>query len=282
MSKERLFISYAREDAATAQRLYFELKRLELNPWLDNEDLLPGQVWKVHIKQAIENSAYFLALFSTKSVSKRGFVQKELKQALDVLDEIPESEIFFIPIRLDDCKPPYERMKELNWVDLFPSFEEGLRKLLRSVSPATLTKGLQGNERLGEINRQLTEFYRPIYIRLQQDNTSWECILDVRKPAGSVDHKVAAAIERNHILPNHDEILKIIKTSRQLIEPDPVLSDILNKYIDHVEVYKALREAGDYKRFPIDMGAPWPDNFYDEIETRIKALEKEIDEIRNK
>jgi hypothetical protein len=38
----------------------------------------------------------FLALLSQNSVTKRGYVQKELSEALDILDEFPSSEIFII------------------------------------------------------------------------------------------------------------------------------------------------------------------------------------------
>jgi len=73
--------------------------------WLDTESLLPGDRWKDKIQDAIENSNYFIAMLSTRSVNKKGFVQKELKTALEVLDLFPSSERFILPVRLDDCKP---------------------------------------------------------------------------------------------------------------------------------------------------------------------------------
>lgn len=129
-----LFISYAREDEKAALRLYSELKQAGHEPWLDVESILPGQNWKAAIRRAIRASTHFLALLSTNSVNKRGYVQSELRQALDILyDEIPESHIFLIPIRLDNCLPAHEKLHELNWVDLFPSWELGLEKILRGL-----------------------------------------------------------------------------------------------------------------------------------------------------
>jgi hypothetical protein len=46
-----------------------------------------------------------VAILSKNSVGKRGSVQKELKQALDVLDEFPENEVFLIPARISECDP---------------------------------------------------------------------------------------------------------------------------------------------------------------------------------
>ncbi len=51
--------------------------------------------------------------------------------ALDVLDEFPENEIFIIPVRLDDCEPIHERLRNLHRVDLFRSYEHSLKKIRR-------------------------------------------------------------------------------------------------------------------------------------------------------
>jgi hypothetical protein len=85
----RPFISYAREDRAVALQIYRDLSALGARPWIDVEDLLGGQEWKRAITHAISESSHFIALISAKSVSKQGFVQKELRQALDLLDHFP-------------------------------------------------------------------------------------------------------------------------------------------------------------------------------------------------
>ncbi len=46
---------------------------------MDRKDILIGQNWQL----AIQKSSYFLALLSSNSVSKAGYVQKELRMALD-------------------------------------------------------------------------------------------------------------------------------------------------------------------------------------------------------
>jgi hypothetical protein len=132
-SPPTVFISYAREDLRAAQKLYNDLKRAGANSWLDKESLLPGQRWKVEIKRAIKRSRYFLAVLSSNSVSRRGYVHKEVAAALEILDEFPESQIFIIPVRLDDCSPSHERLRDLQWVDMFPSWNDGVEKILRAI-----------------------------------------------------------------------------------------------------------------------------------------------------
>jgi len=128
---DKIFLSYAREDSETAHKLYNDLKSEGLDVWLDKEKLIPGQNWKYAISQAIKESTHFLALFSSKSISKRGFYQKELKKALDVLEEMPEYEIYFIPVRLDECEPANEKLQDIHWADLFPSYQDGLKQILK-------------------------------------------------------------------------------------------------------------------------------------------------------
>jgi hypothetical protein len=70
----KVFINYAREDTAAANRLYNDLKVPGLEPWLDEESLLGGDKWKIAIKDAIRNSSYFVPLLSSKSVGKIGYV----------------------------------------------------------------------------------------------------------------------------------------------------------------------------------------------------------------
>jgi hypothetical protein len=138
-----VFISYAREDKVAAARLYNDLRGAGVNPWIDTEDLLPGEDWRLGIRRAIENSTYFLALMSAQSLAKRGYVQKELRLAYAVLDELPLGHIFLIPIRLEPCEPTDERIKAVNWLDLFPSYEAALKKLLRGIAPNAVMRDQQ-------------------------------------------------------------------------------------------------------------------------------------------
>ncbi len=135
MSKVNVFISYARKDYESALRLHNDLKNLGVTPWLDSEDLLPGEKWETNINKVIKTCTYFIALLSSHSVSKKGFVQKEIKRALDVLDEFPDSTIYLIPARLDDCEPNNEKLQAIHRVDLFPSYEDGLKRILSVLIP---------------------------------------------------------------------------------------------------------------------------------------------------
>jgi hypothetical protein len=125
----RVFISYAREDSDAASRLYSELRDLSFDVWFDLENLEPGTRWRIRIQEAIRASDFVIALMSTRSTGKRGFVQKEIRLALEVLEDMPDSAIFLIPARLDECMPGHHALRELHWIDLFPNWEAGLKKI---------------------------------------------------------------------------------------------------------------------------------------------------------
>jgi hypothetical protein len=84
---------------------------------MDKQSLLPGQEWEFEIKKEIQDSDFFVACISHCSISKRGFVQKEIRYALDILTTIPYGQIYFIPVRLEQCDVP-RNLNHLQWIDL--------------------------------------------------------------------------------------------------------------------------------------------------------------------
>lgn len=132
-SGERVFLSYASKDYDDAKRLYDDLKSANFTPWLDKESLRAGQTRDLEVRKAIRKSRYFIPLLSHNYVG-RGIVQAQLKDALDVLKEFPESDTYIIPVRLDDCDISNEELEEIIYVDLFPRWEEGLKKILSAMN----------------------------------------------------------------------------------------------------------------------------------------------------
>ncbi len=132
-----IFLCHAREDTEQVLKYYHRLKNVGFKPWIDAEDLLPGEYWRKEIPKAIKHSDFALLFLSKTSISKKGYVQKEIQLALEVLDEMPEGHIFVIPVRLNDCEVP-DRLKDLHYVDLF--VEEGFTKVVNSIKSHSLNK----------------------------------------------------------------------------------------------------------------------------------------------
>ena len=79
----KVFLSYAKEDKDFVLECYEELKRKNFNPWMDEHDLLPGQAWDECIKANMQDTDVVLVFMSSDSVSKVGYVQRELKYFVD-------------------------------------------------------------------------------------------------------------------------------------------------------------------------------------------------------
>jgi TIR domain len=71
-----------------------------------------------------------LVCLSPTAITKKGFVQKEIKFALDAAEEQPEGTIFIIPVKLEECDVP-ERLRRWQWVDFFQ--KNGYERLLEAL-----------------------------------------------------------------------------------------------------------------------------------------------------
>jgi hypothetical protein len=125
-----VFLSYAREDRKRVEEVYDSLKAEGFNPWMDSRDIMPGNDWSSVIGEAIRAADLILIFISRHSISKRGYVQTEIKGALSVLSELPEGAINLIPVRLDASNIP-EPLQHIQAVELFE--DGGWRKLLTSL-----------------------------------------------------------------------------------------------------------------------------------------------------
>jgi hypothetical protein len=133
MAAPRPFISYAREDCEIAIRLRNELVEMGAAPWMDQFDLVGGEDWRAAIKRALREASHCIVLLSHRAVTKRGYVQTEMRDALQVVGELPPDAVYIIPVRLDDVEPIHEHFRSLHWIDLFRDYRDGLRRLAASL-----------------------------------------------------------------------------------------------------------------------------------------------------
>lgn len=126
----KIFLCHSSSDKPVVRVLYKRLIAKGFKPWLDEEDIIPGKEWQLEIPKAVKESNVVIVCLSRSSVSKEGYVQKEIKYALDIADEKPEGTIFIIPLKLEECKVP-ERLSRWQWVNL--NEDRGFEKLIRAL-----------------------------------------------------------------------------------------------------------------------------------------------------
>jgi len=126
----KVFLCHSSADKSKVREVYRYLKKRGIQPWLDAEELLPGQDWALEIPKALDDSDAIIIFLSKGSVNKEGYVQKEIKFALDRALEMPEGRIFIIPARLEPCDLP-RSLSKYQWVNFYE--EGGAERLLKAL-----------------------------------------------------------------------------------------------------------------------------------------------------
>ena len=169
----RVFLCHSSSDKPAVRGLFKRLKADGFDPWLDEENLEAGQEWEKEIPKAVRNCDVVIVCLSNGSVNKRGYVQKEIKFALDVAEEQPEGSIFLIPARLEECDAP-ETLGRWHRVNLFEAhgYARLLRALKHSASRIGITVGpsISGEGIFGGVEQIVTVLFAGIrgYVALAE------------------------------------------------------------------------------------------------------------------
>lgn len=111
-----VFVSYATPDRHRVVPLCDRLTEHGIEVWIDFRRILPGQDWNLEIRRALARANIILVFVSNTSVDRRGYVQRELKAALDQQSERLADDIYVIPIILDDDTTIPEQVRRLQCI----------------------------------------------------------------------------------------------------------------------------------------------------------------------
>lgn len=131
-------------------------------------------------------------------------------------------------------------------------------------------------KKLEILERQLSEFYWPLYLKLEKDNLIWHKVFDREQ---SVDANLRQQLETDFILPNHSEIMEILETKIYLARAHQALSDQILQYIQHIAIYQAIRKAGILDRDPLDFGIPFPTELFRLVKAEKDRLQRDYDQL---
>lgn len=99
-----VFLCHGSEDKPFVRALYDQLQENGFAPWLDERDILPGQIWETAINSAVRKADVVLVCLSRTSASKAGYLQREIARVLEVAEEQPEGAIFLICAFSEICR----------------------------------------------------------------------------------------------------------------------------------------------------------------------------------
>lgn len=125
------FLSHTSSDKPFVRQVAAHIRHLGATPWVDENELSPGDSLLARISTALESSAVILAFVSEKSVESR-WVQKELLIAMT--QEMQSGSIRVLPLRIDSCKLPAFLIDKL-YIDFVPGFRQGIVRLCNHLFP---------------------------------------------------------------------------------------------------------------------------------------------------
>ncbi len=143
-----VFLSYASEDSAAAERIAMALRAGGIEVWFDQSELRGGDAWDQSIRRQIKNCALFVAIVSRHTHERvEGYFRLEWKLAVDRSHLIMTNKAFLLPVVIDDTGDGDEnvpdRFREVQWTHLPggetpPAFVERTRRLLSGEISASM------------------------------------------------------------------------------------------------------------------------------------------------
>ena len=137
-----VFISYASQDIAAAQRLCAPLRARSVEVWFDQNSLRGGDTWDASIRTQIRTCALFVPVISANAHARiEGYFRFEWKLAIDRSHLMAPDQSFLLPVVIDatDQKDPRipDRFREIHWSrapdgEPSPAFVDHVVRLLSS------------------------------------------------------------------------------------------------------------------------------------------------------
>ena len=138
-----VFLSYAREDKAAAQRIADALVAAGIEVWFDQVELRGGDTWDAKIKKQIRECALFIPVISAHTQMRgEGYFRREWNLASQRLLDMAPGRPFLLPVAIDDTPESAavvaEEFLRVQWSRLpggetSPAFLARVRELLASL-----------------------------------------------------------------------------------------------------------------------------------------------------
>lgn len=170
----------------------------------------------MEIEKAVEAADAIIVCLSKGSITKEGYVQRELRIVLDFADYKPEGTLYLMPVRLEECEPP-RRLRAWQYEDYFgDKRERTFQRLLVSLKRRADSLGLKFEEPAPKKEEQPVEEKKsvievPVVKKELKPEPVAEKkpILETPKPTRVVTPKNVAIISNKLILSNGMEFLRI-------------------------------------------------------------------------
>ena len=230
--EKTVFLAHASEDKPFVRKLYKTLKENGFSPWLDEVDLLPGVKWDTEILNVIKKSKFFIACISKNSITKDGYIQKELRTALSVFEQKAPNSIYLIPALIDNVEIPEIKVGTVSLADYHASKlydDHGFQRLISSLKKYSNV--------VEEIKRHESPKFDKIREEISNGNTDTSIRLlteYVKKNEPDYQNNITLVASRFSQLRNQN-VLGLISQENYAMESNKIVYSILEmiKYLDN-------------------------------------------------
>ena len=153
------FLSYSSRDELFVNKLWEDLRKNEINVWIDKDSLLAGDLFVDAIERGLNESRSVCIVISPESI-KSNWVREEYLRAIDICVR-SEQQRKVIPLILKDAEIP-GFLSNRQWVDFSDAakYSDSLTYLIKGIKYSTplleKEEGLIGlNELLRSANQSL-------------------------------------------------------------------------------------------------------------------------------
>ena len=120
-----VFLSYASQDQAAAQRICEALRAAGIEVWFDQSELRGGDIWDQKIRREIRDCALFIPIVSQHTQERlEGYFRYEWKLAVDRAHLMATERSFIVPVVIDDTREPQAVVSGRHRGDSMPLLRE--------------------------------------------------------------------------------------------------------------------------------------------------------------
>lgn len=159
INKPKVFLSHSKQDIAFIDRLYNDLRKCQIDPWLDSEEIRHGKPWLDAIfEDGIPTCDCVLLYFTVNSIESK-MVKKEMDASL--IRQLKDKGVAFLPYVIDasvrdKLRTDIQSLQVLVWND--ENYAELLPRVVseiwRSYLERTISTAVQG-ERIKRLEAEL-------------------------------------------------------------------------------------------------------------------------------
>ncbi|MGY6517739.1 MAG: toll/interleukin-1 receptor domain-containing protein [Lysobacteraceae bacterium] len=235
----KIFLNHAVEDKSLVMPYYERLQALGYEPWIDRR-LLPGDEWDEEIQRAFNSADVYLIFLSPRSVAKRGYVQREIYDALEKQKYNLAGDIGLIPVLLEECEVPARISSKYQYVRLPDDWHLVVKALEKAAGQRN--KAIHTGRQAG-----------PFQIYLREEVHAWEGSpgynVSLNYPHIESSRRPRTALELNDFLVSKRSQL-LLNARRAKLEQEegrfsPWRIDPEWKPVNSMDYYIAPRTVGD-------------------------------------